>query len=306
MKPIDHQVEEYLNYCLYNRRMTEQTMRSKTYILKKFAEERHVDDMQDFTNKDYNRWVEYQLKSGVSGRTVNTRSSHIIAFVKWLKDMDYDIKLRVSLIHKVKEDPPRRNFFTREQIELAKKHASELELLLISIAFDSGLRLSELTNLRLDNIKGREIRIIGKGRKARQTFITEPTRKLLDKWIERKGIQDYLWQSPLYKDGRPYSTDEIRYIMGKPFKRAGIEGFYPHAIRHSFGTDLQRNEAPLMAIQSLLGHSSVATTEKYLHGLDNRLEDTYDKYKSNVNDDDEVEKHFEGFHITNRQLASAS
>lgn len=236
--------------------------------------------MQQFTNKHFNAWVEYQLKSGVSGRTVNTRASHIIAMVKWMKDMDYSMQLRVSLIHKVKEDPPRRHFFTREQIEKAKRHAFEMEWLLISIMFDSGLRLSELTNLRLENIKGREVRIIGKGRKARQTFITEPTRQRIDRWVTRKNIDDYMWPSPMYRDGRPYSTDEIRYIMSRPFERAGIEGFYPHAIRHSFGTDLQRNDAPLMAIQSLLGHSSVATTEKYLHGLDNRLEDTYDKYKS--------------------------
>jgi len=288
MKPIDKQVEEYLNYCLYNRRMTEQTMRSKEYILNKFAQQRHVDDMQKFTNKHFNAWVEYQLRSGVSGRTVNTRASHIIALVKWLKDMDYSMQLRISLIHKVKEDPPRRNFFTREQIELAKHSASEMEKLLISIMFDSGLRLSELTNLRLENLKDREIRIVGKGRKARQTFITDPTRVLLDRWILRRNIDDYLWPSPMYKNGKPYSTDEIRYIMSKPFDRAGIEGFYPHAIRHSFGTDLQRNEAPLMAIQSLLGHSSVATTEKYLHGLDNRLEDTYDKFKSLTANDTKV------------------
>lgn len=288
MKPIDNQVEEYLNYCLYNRRMTEQTMRSKEYILRKFARQRHVDDMQHFTNKHFNSWVEYQLKTGVSGRTVNTRASHIIAFVKWLKDMDYAVQLRISLIHKVKEDPPRRNFFTREQIEMAKKRAFEMEWLLISIMFDSGLRLSELTNLRLENIRGREVRIVGKGRKARQTFITEPTRVRIDRWVTRNNIDDYLWPSPLYRDRRPYSTDEIRYIMSKPFDRAGLEGFYPHAIRHSFGTDLQRNEAPLMAIQSLLGHSSVATTEKYLHGLDNRLEDTYDKYKSGAEDEEKA------------------
>lgn len=280
MRPIDNQVEEYLNYCLYNRRMTEQTMHSKVYILKKFAVQGGVSDMQHFTNKHFNAWVEMQLKSGVSGRTVNTRASHLIAFSKYLRDMDYDVQLRISLIHKVKEDPPRRNFFTREQIEMVKKFAHPMELILLSLDFDSGLRLSELTNLRLENIKDREIRIVGKGRKARQTFITEDTRALLDRWIVRQGITDYMFPSPMYKSSHPYSTDEIRVIMRKPFKRAGVEGFYPHAIRHSFGTDLQRNNAPLMAIQSFLGHSSVATTEKYLHGLDTQLEDTYDQYKN--------------------------
>lgn len=254
-------------------------MRSKRYILERFAKQRHVSDMQEFTNKHFNNWVEFQLRRGVSGRTVNTRASHMVVFTRWLKDMDYKIVLKFSLIEKVKEDPPRRNFFTREQIELAKQHANHLEGLLIDMTFDSGLRLSELTNLRMENVDSRKLRFVGKGRKDRQSFITEPTRDSLSRWIYEKKITDYLWPSPMYKDGRPYSIDEIRHLMGRPFERAGIEGYYPHALRHSFGTDLQRNKAPIMAIQKMMGHESIATTQKYLHGLDSMMDETYDQYK---------------------------
>ena len=280
MNPIKKQVAEYLNFCLYNRNMTRQTMTSKTAILNQFVEMIEVDDMKDFTNEVYNRWVESLLKSGtVSARTINSRASHVISMCKWLKDMGHDIPLKFSLIYKLKEDPPRRHFFSRDQINKAKEYADALGWLLVSLCFDSGLRISELQNLRLENIQGRQMRIIGKGRKAGQLFMSEETRERLDKWIEINNIEDYLWQSPAYEDGRPYSLDELRYQMRKPFQRAGLEGFYPHSLRHSFGTELQVNGAPLDVTQKLMRHSSVATTEKYLHGLDNRLEDEYDKFK---------------------------
>lgn len=303
MQPIAKQVEEYLNFCLYNRNMTQQTMSSKSAVLFQFMKAVEVQDMQDFTNEKFNQWVEVQLKSGtVSSRTINTRASHVISMSKWLKDMGYDIPLKFSLVYKLKEEPPRRNFFTREQIEKAKEYADAFSWLLISLAFDSGLRISELRNLRLENINGRQMRIVGKGRKAGQLFMSEETRERLDKWIEHNDIDDYLWPSPAYEDGRPYSLDEMRYHMRKPFKRAGLEGFYPHSLRHSFGTELQTNGAPIDVTQKLMRHSSVATTEKYLHGLDNRLEDEYDKYKNGGKKEELIESKMDRFKQLTRDM----
>lgn len=284
MKPIDDQVEEYLDYCQNVRRFTEQTMKSKSYILHEFAKLRMVDDMQDLTNRDLHKWVAMQLDgtitgNKVGGRTVNTRMSHMIAFCKWLRDMDYRIQVKIALIEKAEEDPPRRHFFTRKEIERVKRRATLMEKLLVSITFDSGLRAFELQNLRLENINGRHMKIIGKGRKEGDLYMTEETRKLLDQWIEEKDITNYLWPSPMYRDGRPYSIDELRCIMRKAFLRVELKGFYLHAMRHSFATDLQENGARLDESQKLLRHSSSKTTEIYLHGLDGKLDQIYDRIK---------------------------
>lgn len=285
MKPIDSQVEEYLDYCKNVRRLTAQTMRSKVYILEEFAKLRLVDDMQDLTNKHLHAWVSMQTNgvvtgNKVTGRTINTRMSHMISFCKWLRDMDYKMQIKIALIEKVEEEPPRRNFFTREQIELVKKHSTMMERILVSMTFDSGLRASELQNLRLDNINGRHMQIIGKGRKQGDLYMTEETREQLDEWIELRDIADYLWPSPMHKDGRPYSVDQLRSIMRKAFLRVGLKGFYLHAMRHSFATDLQESGARIDETQKLLRHSSSKTTEIYLHGLDGKLDQIYDRLKN--------------------------
>lgn len=282
-KPIYEQIEEYLNYCRA-RQFTEQTMDTKIRVLNKFAELEIVDDMQKLTNRDINRWMAMQSSGAatgnvVSGRTINSRLSHIIAFLKYLRDMDYDISVKIRLIEPAKEKPPRRNWFTRDQVEKVIENAEPMTRLLISLAFDSGLRTTELRNLRLKNISGREIHIIGKGNKAGVVFMTPRTKKWMDEWISFKGITDYLWISPAYDDGRPYSIDELRYKMRREFEKVGIDGFYLHALRHSFATDIQKRGASISQAQRLLRHSNSATTEVYLHALDSGMINVYDRLK---------------------------
>lgn len=280
MKPINKQIEDYLDFCQFDRNMTRQTLDSKRAVLTQFARQIEATDMQDFTMDDFKAWRRQITATGkVSARTVNTRTTHLISMCKWLRDEGYSIRLNLNRIHKLEEEPPRRNFFTRNQIEQVKELASPFAWILISLAFDSGLRISELQQLRLENLTGREMRIVGKGRKPGQLFMSQETRDKLDEWIEEMDITDYLWPSPVRDDGLPYSLDELRYHMRKPFKKAGLKGFYPHSLRHSFGTDLQTNGAPIHVTQKLMRHSKIATTEGYLHGLSNeRLGALYDKY----------------------------
>lgn len=282
-KPIYAQIEEYLDYCRA-RQFTEQTMDTKSRVLIKFAELRIVDDMQKLTNKDINKWMAMQSSgvatgNKVSGRTINSRLNHIVAFIKYLRDMDYNISIKTRLIEPAKEKPPRRNWLTREQVERVLESAEPMTRLLISLTFDSGLRATELKNLRLRNISGREMNIIGKGNKAGTVFMTPQTREWMDEWIAWKGITDYLWPSPAYDDGRPYSIDELRYKMRREFEKVGLEGFYLHALRHSFATDIQIRGASISQAQRLLRHSNSVTTEVYLHALDSGMMDVYDQLK---------------------------
>lgn len=281
--PIYTQIEEYLDYCRA-RQFTKQTMDTKTRVLTKFAELGLVDDMQKLTNKDINKWMAMQSSGAatgnkISGRTINGRLNHIVAFIKYLRDMDYDISVKTRLIEPAKEKPPRRSWFTREQVERVLENAKPMEKLLISLTFDSGLRATELRNLRLKNINGREMNIVGKGNKAGTVFMTPRTKLWMNEWIDNKGITDYLWPSPAYDDGRPYSIDELRYRMRREFERVGIEGFYLHAMRHSFATDIQTRGASISQAQRLLRHSNSATTEVYLHALDNGMIGVYDQLK---------------------------
>ena len=279
LKSIDKQIDEYLNYCESVRRMSEQTLHSKRWICREFLKTITIDSLSELSNKHINEWIAEQTARGCSGRTINSRLVNLVAMLRYFQDMGVSFpKLKLRLIIKCKEQPPRRVYYTREQIEQVLRYADHLEWLLIKLCFDCGLRISELRNLRLMNLNGRMVTFIGKGSKARESYMSEEARSRLDDWIQRNRISDFIWVRTPGKN-EPMSVEDIRYLMKKPFYQAGFKNFYPHALRHSFATDIQKHGASLMETKEMLGHARIETTERYVHGLEGHLEYFFDKYK---------------------------
>lgn len=295
MKPIYKQIEEYLDYCEFTRQMSPMTMHQKRHVLRHFIKVSKIDSLEKLDNGVINRWVLSQSKLGVTNRTINVRMAHILAMVRYYREMGLEMPIKLPLIQKLKEGPARRVFYTKDEIDFVLQFASDFQWLLIKISFDTGLRITELSTLRLDNFFGRMIKFIGKGFKSREAYIPHTTQQRLDKWISNYEIKDYLW---IKGNGDPYGVDEIRIIMRCAFHEAArrldseiknlgdptgeksilvrkLKNFYPHSLRHSFGSDIQKNGYDLMEIQQMMGHSSPETTQRYLHGLDGRLEDLF-------------------------------
>lgn len=279
LKSIDKQIDEYLNYCENVRRMSEQTLHSKRWICREFLKTIKIDSLSELSNKHINEWIAEQTARGCSGRTINSRLVNLVAMLRYFQDMGISFpKLKLRLIIKCKEQPPRRVYYTREQIEQVLRYADHLEWLLIKLCFDCGLRISELRNLRLMNLNGRMVTFIGKGSKARESYMSKEVKNRLDDWIQRNRINDFIWVRTPGKN-EPMSVEDIRYLMRKPFYQAGFKNFYPHALRHSFATDIQKHGASLMETKEMLGHARIETTERYVHGLEGHLEYFFDKYK---------------------------
>jgi len=279
LKSIDKQIDEYLNYCENVRRMSEQTLHGKRWICREFLKTIKIDSLSELSNKHINEWIAEQTARGCSGRTINSRLVNLVAMLRYFQDMGISFpKLKLRLIVKCKEQPPRRVYYTREQIEQVLRYADHLEWLLIKLCFDCGLRISELRNLRLMNLNGRMVTFIGKGSKARESYMSKEAKNRLDDWIQRNRISDFIWVRTPGKN-EPMSVEDIRYLMRKPFYQAGFKNFYSHALRHSFATDIQKHGASLMETKEMLGHARIETTERYVHGLEGHLEYFFDKYK---------------------------
>lgn len=148
IRQIDKQIDEYLNYCENVRRMSEQTLHGKRWICREFLKTIKIDSLSELSNKHINEWIAEQTARGCSGRTINSRLVNLVAMLRYFQDMGISFpKLKLRLIIKCKEQPPRRVYYTREQIEQVLRYADHLEWLLIKLCFDCGLRISELRNL---------------------------------------------------------------------------------------------------------------------------------------------------------------
>ncbi len=157
---------------------------------------------------------------------------------------------------------------------------------IVEVLYGCGLRVSELVNLKLSNIYAEEqyLQIFGKGDKERWVPINPRALELLDTYIhhvrvhvpEKMGEEKYVF---LNRRGRHLSRQMIFIFLQKAVDEAGIKKkISPHSLRHSFATELVENGADLRAVQEMLGHASISTTEIYTHITREALRNTIAAY----------------------------
>lgn len=156
---------------------------------------------------------------------------------------------------------------------------------MLELLYSSGMRVSEIINLKLNDIDLDEklIRFIGKGDRERITPVGDVAILFLEKYlktarykIEKELKSDYVF---LNKDGKKITRQGFWKIIKKYAKRAGLEkNIYPHIFRHSFATHMLERGADLRIVQELLGHSSISTTEIYTNVTKKHIKEVYFRY----------------------------
>lgn len=286
--PIENQLRAYLNWSIKIKQVTSSTYINKTVILKRFVKKIGLEDIAELSNKTFDKWVQKRImKKCNTGRqyninSVRTEIAVIVAWLEWLKDMDYKLKIKTRMIVKPKAIPSRRKWYTSSDIAKVLDHCEDLiDEVMIRILFDTGLRAREFVNLKLSDIDNRTIYVFGKGRKQGWVYISEYTRERLNLWVQVMHIKDYVWIKGTRRDYYGQMTvDGIRKRLKAVFKRAGFDDFQMHEMRHSFATDLRNKGADMDVIQKLMRHSSLQVTQHYLHNLEGDLCPVWDKVKN--------------------------
>lgn len=159
----------------------------------------------------------------------------------------------------------------QKSIDLSKPEGQRNKTI-IEVLFSCGLRVSELVNLKLSNLYLEEgfVRVMGKGSKERLVLISSKAIRELQYWfVDRnlmkiqQGEEDYVF---LNRRGKHLTRTMILIMLKRQAVAAGItKTISPHTLRHSFATELLKGGADLRAIQAMLGHESIGTTELYMH-----------------------------------------
>lgn len=165
---------------------------------------------------------------------------------------------------------------------------------IIELLFSSGLRVSELVNLNRDhiNLKRREFMVRGKGQKDRPVFVSQHAAEQVENYLQaRQDSLPALFLNYSRRSTKPTTSGDYRRLSARSIQRmishyarlAGItKHVSPHTMRHSFATDLLMNGADLRSVQSLLGHSSISTTQVYTHVTDQHLKDIHERFQSDT------------------------
>jgi site-specific recombinase XerD len=303
---LQEKIWEYIDYCWDRKQLRPSTMRTKKNACERFYRAVGVKYLHELDDAAFDRFVDSMGRRGISSNSKRGSINTIMPMLKYFKAMGYYTPINIPNIIVPKKSKVSRIFFLRSELIRPLELADEFQWLLIKITFDTGMRITELTNLERGNFAGRRVNYIGKGLVDRESYISEECLTRLVDYMRKHNITGRLW---LTENGRPFRVNEIRQIMREVFlevskeienriiKYDDIDGslsklaekyrkFHPHSLRHSFATDKQLQGASIAEIQQMLGHQDQKITEAYLHGFEGKLESLFDKYDGGVSSPD--------------------
>ncbi len=249
------QTEAFLDYLLDVRGYSEHTITTYEVSLRQMMEVSHFYEEDGVTILDIIPFRFSIVKN--NKKTIVKKLSAIRSFVKYLEDQCHThVKLIGDETIKVPQSLPKPIEETYIEEVLAKANLEEK--LLISMLYGLGLRISELSELKLGRIKDSWVTILGKGDKERELPLLDGLQKLIALYVKERNPKKYLFE----KGNAPMNAAQLRYIISKLFKAAGIKAT-PHQLRHSFATHLLNNGARISDVSELLGHETMATTQVY-------------------------------------------
>jgi integrase/recombinase XerC len=279
-------IDKFIRYLDVERAVSAHTLRAYRKDLKDFFE--YVKTEPDKIDMiDVRGFIAEQIKKGLNKTTVSRRLASIRSFFKFLCREGYIKSNPAKLVPNPKIPKLLPRFLSVDDVFSLVEKPEGIGFIpvrdkaILELLYSSGLRVSELSGLNIDdlNIKGNLIKIRGKGKKER---IVPVGSKAID------AIKSYMIDRMLLKSkdralflnrmGTRLTDRGVRRIVVKYAKALTISGqIGPHTLRHTFATHLLQGGADLRVIQELLGHSSLSTTQKYTHLDITHLMDIYDK-----------------------------
>jgi len=302
---MEEMVEDFLVYLRHERGQAEQTEKTYAALLFRFvrwAQAQGISAWPRVTLKHLTDYLQHErtrkIENGPedSPRRLSTESLYLQiaalrAFYRFAEQeslVPVNIAENLSLPKRWKRLP---KALTAAEIDQLLKPPTEptpenlCDHAILELAYASGLRLSEIRTLRLEqlHLEAGFINVIGKGNKERVVPVGRKAADAINNWLTAGRPQLIKPKSPaavfLTRRGTQFSRITLWLRIKKRVAAAGIQrNITPHMLRHSFATHLLEHGADLRVIQELLGHSSISTTEVYTHVANGRLQEVHKKF----------------------------
>lgn len=288
---LEQNLHKFLNYISVEKGLSRNTVESYERDIKKFNSYSKDKDLSDITKKEIIQFLSHLNSNGLSPATISRNIVAIRSFYKFLaseKEIASDPTENLESPKKWNRLPKTLSYDEIDRLINHNKGNNPSGIrddAMIELLYACGLRVSELVSLKMNNINldtGFLI-TIGKGKKERIVPVGE---------IALNKIRRYLFsgRADLLKDkrsdylfvtwsGTAMTRQGFWKLIKKYAKEAGIKkAFSPHTLRHSFATHLLDHGADLRAVQMMLGHSDISTTQIYTHVSRERLKKVHNKY----------------------------
>ena len=292
--------DDFKNICLYvwdKNWFIENIGIKKKLDYSKINSRKSINDklfIENFTHKIISEYFFELKKKGFKESTINRRYSSLNQFFSFEVN---ESRLKENPLDRIDRIPSKRvlpDVLSEEEVEEilkyvrnsinigseSKKKKSLRTACLVEVLYATGMRVSELINLKLSDLRlsRRILNVIGKGNKQRIIPITSRAHDIIIKWMNYIP-ENSIYLFPSYGINGHITRDAVNKLLADISLNTDIDRkrLTPHKLRHAFATHIMNRGADLRVVQELLGHSSISTTEIYTHILDTRLIDLLKK-----------------------------
>ena len=277
--------KKFLHYLLHEKRYSQHTIKSYETDLQQFffflADEFQVSSAKKVTFQLVRSWIATLLNNNISARSVNRKITTLKTYFRFLINEDV---ISISPMQKIigPKTPKKLAVFVEEikmeelfnKVEFGEGDVAERDRLILELFYFTGIRLSELVNLKKSDVdfSNSTIRVLGKRNKERLIPITP---YILDKikTANNSNKSVFLFVS---KKGTQISAKQVYRLVNKYLGMVtSLNKKSPHILRHTFATHMLNNGADINAVKELLGHANLSATEVYTHNTIEKLKTVY-------------------------------
>lgn len=287
-------IDQYLNYLKVEKGLARNSISSYSIDLSQFSEfafENELEDVQNIKRSDIKNFISELSSLGISRSSLARKVIAVRNFFKYMIIENIIVQNPFIDIETPKIDKKLPDILTMQEIDLlmdgcdTNTKEGSRDRAMLEILYGSGLRASELINLKMDsiNLNAGFIQTMGKGSKQRVIPLGDKGIQFVKRYIEKyresflRGKESqYLF---LTRFSKPMTRQHLWSSLKKYATLTGItKPLTPHTLRHSFATHLLEGGADLRSVQSMLGHSDISTTQIYTHVSIKHLKDIHKKF----------------------------
>ena len=283
-------LKEFQNWLLYEKRSPETTVGAYLLDIGQFLNylesEYEGPDLDVVNTSIVKSWLASMMSQGLQKTSVNRKLSSLKTYFRFLKKNGYTKHNPAIKVQAPK--PPRRlvKFIDQEevftlldQVDFGKDAKGRRDHLILELLYGTGIRLSELINLRVADIGNEAIKVKGKGDKERLIPLNHTLNQVLVDYMKaEKTERDIQGEDYLLTTGKGkqlYPMYVYRVVNRALMMVTSMDSRSPHKLRHAFATHLLNKGADLNAVKELLGHKSLASTQVYTHNSIEKLKEVY-------------------------------
>ncbi len=284
-------LENFLRKMSFEKGYSQNTILAYSRDVRKFLAFIHSfgKGILDVSVDDVRSFVREMFSEDLESSTVSREMSALRSFFRYLKEMGIIASNPAEFVPLPAVSHKLPSVLTKsEMIDLLMNLPEEkiLDLrnkAMMMILYASGIRVSELTNLNVEDVdfSSNHIKVFGKGRKERVVPMGRKASDVLRRYVKRRWELGGSDKGPLFLTKSGKRIDRIavyRVVKRASLKIPNAGRISPHSFRHSFATHLLENGADIRSVQELLGHSRLSTTQKYTHLTIEKLKDVYDSF----------------------------